>query len=67
MEAGNGATGEFVVTWSMRERSDSNGTTRGCVSGHTIVNLQEKIKGDDGEYQWDMIDGYEDLELVYPT
>lgn len=43
-------------------RPGSDEITRGCVSGHTIVNLREKIKDDKGEYQWDMIDGYDELE-----
>ncbi|OTB17037.1 hypothetical protein K445DRAFT_287395 [Daldinia sp. EC12] len=34
----------------------------GCVSGKTITNLQEKISSGDDEYQWDMIDGYDELD-----
>ncbi|KAK4136964.1 zf-PARP-domain-containing protein, partial [Trichocladium antarcticum] len=35
----------------------------GCVSGEQVTNMQSKIgKGSDGEYQWDMLDGWEELE-----
>ncbi|KAI2782123.1 zf-PARP-domain-containing protein [Daldinia loculata] len=34
----------------------------GCVSGKTVGNLQEKISDGDGDYQWDMIDGYDELD-----
>ena len=36
---------------------------RGCVSGEQVVHLREKIgKDDNGEYRWDAIDGWEELE-----
>ncbi|KAL2181036.1 poly polymerase and DNA-ligase Zn-finger region-domain-containing protein [Thermothelomyces heterothallicus CBS 202.75] len=35
----------------------------GCVSGEQVVNIQQKIgKDSNGEYRWDAIDGWEDLE-----
>jgi len=35
----------------------------GCVSGEQVVNMQRKIgKDKNGEYNWDAIDGWEDLE-----
>ncbi|CAP67595.1 uncharacterized protein PODANS_1_14880 [Podospora anserina S mat+] len=38
----------------------------GCVSGETISNLQEYLSKDkNGEYNWDMLDGWEELE-EYP-
>jgi hypothetical protein len=36
---------------------------RGCVSGEQVTNMQNKIsKMSEGEYQWDLIDGWEELE-----
>lgn len=36
---------------------------RGCVSGQQVMNIQQIIgKDGNGEYQWDMIDGWEELE-----
>lgn len=36
---------------------------RGCVSGETISNLQEYLSKDkNGGYNWDMLDGWEELE-----
>ncbi|KAI3321420.1 zf-PARP-domain-containing protein [Xylariaceae sp. AK1471] len=32
----------------------------GCVSGKTISNIQESI-GKDGDYDWDMLDGYDEI------
>jgi serine/threonine-protein kinase ATR len=38
-------------------------STRGCVSGEQVVNMQEKLGVDkNGEYNWDMLDGWEELE-----
>ncbi|KAK0613104.1 poly polymerase and DNA-ligase Zn-finger region-domain-containing protein [Bombardia bombarda] len=35
----------------------------GCVSGEQIQNMQNKIgKGSNGEYRWDALDGWEELE-----
>ncbi|AEO65689.1 uncharacterized protein THITE_119498 [Thermothielavioides terrestris NRRL 8126] len=35
----------------------------GCVSGEQVVNMQEKLGVDkNGEYNWDMLDGWEELE-----
>ena len=35
----------------------------GCVSGQQIENMQRKIgKDKNGEYNWDALDGWEDLE-----
>ncbi|AEO54679.1 hypothetical protein MYCTH_2297494 [Thermothelomyces thermophilus ATCC 42464] len=35
----------------------------GCVSGEQVVHIQQKIgKDSNGEYRWDAIDGWEDLE-----
>jgi hypothetical protein len=36
-------------------------TNRGCVSGESIKHLQDAIE-QDGSYDYDMIDGWEDLE-----
>jgi serine/threonine-protein kinase ATR len=36
---------------------------RGCVSGEQVVNMQNEIGQEfNGEYRWDAIDGWEDLE-----
>jgi hypothetical protein len=41
----------------------TNLLTRGCVSGAQIVNLRKEIgRVGNGEYNWDAIDGWEDLE-----
>jgi hypothetical protein len=43
----------------------TNILTRGCVSGEQISNIRNKIGQDkDGEYRWDAIDGWEELEYV---
>ncbi|KAI0520944.1 hypothetical protein F5B22DRAFT_596925 [Xylaria bambusicola] len=34
----------------------------GCVSGKSIENLQNAIKQDDGSYDWNMLDGYDEIE-----
>lgn len=34
---------------------------RGCVSGESIKNVQDNIKKDDGSYDFDMLDGYDEL------
>ncbi|RYO88388.1 hypothetical protein DL766_003067 [Monosporascus sp. MC13-8B] len=34
----------------------------GCVSGFTISNIQESIKNADGDYDWNMLDGYDELD-----
>lgn len=36
---------------------------RGCVSGQQIENMREMLDKDgSGDYQWDMLDGWEELE-----
>ena len=35
---------------------------RGCVSGFTVTNIRDDIKEGDDEYEWDKIDGYDELE-----
>ena len=35
---------------------------RGCVSGFTVTNIQSDISEGDDEYEWDKIDGWEELE-----
>lgn len=37
---------------------------RGCVSGSQLVNLQEACDQGDGKYDFDSIDGYDELRLV---
>ena len=37
---------------------------RGCVSGHVIQNIRDKIGNGEGDYDWDAIDGYDELGLV---
>jgi hypothetical protein len=38
---------------------------RGCVSGLVIKNIRDAIsKGEDDDYAWDAIDGYDELESV---
>jgi serine/threonine-protein kinase ATR len=34
---------------------------RGCVSGAQMVNIQELCRKDDGTYDYDMIDGYDEM------
>lgn len=65
--AGRGAIGEFNLAHSASRRflasTDVGNRNRGCVSGEQVTNMQNKIgKGSDGEYQWDMLDGWEELE-----
>lgn len=36
-------------------------TTRGCVSGAQLVNIQDLCRKDDDSYDFDMIDGYDEL------
>ena len=36
---------------------------RGCVSGFTVQNMHDNIKKGD-ELDWDMLDGYDELECV---
>lgn len=35
---------------------------RGCVSGDQIKNIRDTIGEGGDEYDWDMLDGYDDLE-----
>lgn len=35
---------------------------RGCVSGQQLENIQEFIRQGDGSYDFDMIDGYDELK-----
>lgn len=40
------------------------GTCRGCVSGAMIANVREAIAKPDGTYDFDAIDGYDELKYV---
>ncbi len=67
MVAGSGGTGQFqryfIFVCFLVVPGSLTRIPRGCVSGHTITNLQEKIGKDaKGEYQWDFLDGWEELE-----
>jgi hypothetical protein len=33
----------------------------GCVSGHIIQSIRESADGEDGTYDWDLVDGYDEL------
>ncbi len=45
------------------EESLTDGSFRGCVSGEQVVHMREKIgKNSKGDYNWDAIDGWEELE-----
>ena len=35
---------------------------RGCVSGFQIQGIRESADKGDGSYDWDLVDGYEDLQ-----
>lgn len=35
---------------------------RGCVSGFTVTNIRDDIMEGDDEYEWDKLDGWEELE-----
>jgi len=37
--------------------------SRGCVSGAQVQGMRESTSagGEDGEYDWDLIDGYDEL------
>lgn len=51
-------------TWVIiREHGSWQWRHWGCVSGEQVMNMQNKIgKDKNGEYNWDTIDGWEDLE-----
>jgi hypothetical protein len=38
--------------------------SRGCVSGAQLLNLQEACDDGNGNYDFDTIDGYDELRLV---
>lgn len=54
------ATSCFLL---LMERMLTEFLTRGCVSGEQCVNMQKTLgRDEDGEYRWDYIDGWEELE-----
>lgn len=71
MAAGAGSIGTEPGYKPILPRNDSFLTdsalvlVRGCVSGAQIQHMQDKIRQADGSYNWDMIDGYDELEYVH--
>lgn len=69
MAVGSGGIGRPPCTNScllVGEKPLTEVDTRGCVSGEQVVHVREKIgKNSKGEYNWDAIDGWEELEYVH--
>jgi hypothetical protein len=53
----------YVASFLLLNETLTEILARGCVSGEQCVNLQKDIgKDENGEYKWDYIDGWEELE-----
>lgn len=57
------STSPFQVRWRVVLGAEklSFPTFRGCVSGKQLENLREEIRKDDS-YDFDMIDGYDEIK-----
>lgn len=41
-----------------------NISQRGCVSGFQLCNVRDAVQEEEGKFNWDLLDGYDELRLV---
>lgn len=63
--AGTGGTGSFLSPSDRGIVCSPHDARRGCVSGAMIANVRDATGQPDGTYDWDLIDGYDELKYVY--